>query len=414
MMKTSGKPSKKCLFVFLTVLFCFAAGQAGAMAAEKAPDKIKLGCDNSLTGPLSVGGGWLQRGYDLAVRHINETGGVYVKAFDRKIPMEIVYTDNESDPKKTAARMEKLFSMDKIDFYLGGYTAFILVQQMAIAEKNKVPMLITTNGSMAEFEKGYRYIFTPFQTFKDQVTSFFDTLDSIPKDKRPSKIAYFQIQEEWGITSGKIMKEMAKERGYQLVTLEEYATGSNDFSSLIVKAKNDGAEVLYSCPFPPQGIRMIKQMKELKWAPKLTCLLRAADTGLWIKNLEQDGNYVCHTGGWDYHLKLPGIERLNNEYKAAFNTMPEPPVGTAYACIQILANGIENAGSLDREKVREAVSKSKTMTVAGEIVFQPNGRSISKAQQTMAQWQNGVDQLVWPKDQASAALMYPAPPWEQR
>ena len=413
-MQTSGIRFKTFFMVFLSIMFLLAAGQADVKAAQ-APEKILIGCDNSLTGPLSVGGAWLQRGYDLAVKHINETGGVMVKEFNKKIPLEIVYTDNESDPKKVAARMEKLFSVDKVDFFVGGYTAFLLVQQMAIAEKNKIPMLLTTNGSMAEFEKGYRYNFTPFQTFKDQVTSLLDLLDSIPKDKRPTKIAYFQIQEEWGVTSGKILQDMAKERGYQVVTVAEYSVSSNDFSSLIVKAKADGAEVLYSHPFPPQGIRLMKQMKELKWAPKLTCLMRAADTGLWIKNLEADGNYICHTGGWDFHLKLPGVERLNNEYKAAFSTMPEPPVGTAYACVQILANAIEQAGTLNRDKVRDAIAASKTQTVAGEITFQPNGRSVvGKFHQTMSQWQNGVDQLVWPKDQATAELMFPTPAWEQR
>ncbi len=36
------------------------------------------------------------------------------------------------------------------------------------------------------------------------------------------------------------------------------------------KPKNDGAEALYTNPTPPQGIRLIKQMKELNWNPKIT------------------------------------------------------------------------------------------------------------------------------------------------
>ncbi len=378
------------------------------------PKTIKLGCVISLTGPMSIGGSWIKQGYDIAVKHINEEGGVFVKEFNKKIPLEIIYLDNESNPRKTAERMEKLYSIDKVDFFLGGFAQFLIVPQLAIAEKYQVPFIGTTLGSTAEFSRGYKYTFTPFQSEQDQVIAFLDVLDSIPKDKRPKKIAFFQIQEEWGEATGKYLKQFAKERGYQIVTHEEYAIKSNDFSSLIVKAKSDGAEALYTNPTPPQGIRLIKQMKELNWSPKITLIMRAADVEAWTENLGKDGDYVLHQGGWAYQLKLPGVQRFNEDYRAAYKVNPTPPAGTAYACIQILAEAIKNAGTLDRKKVRDALAATNMMTVMGPMTFAPNGRGQGKYLRLMCQWQKGKDELVWPPDQATAPLLYPAPPWNER
>jgi branched-chain amino acid transport system substrate-binding protein len=385
-----------------------------SQAAPAAPATIKLGCVNALTGPVSIGGSWIKQGYDIAVKHINADGGVFVKEYNKKIPIEIVYQDNESNPRKTAERTEKLYSVDKVNFFLGGFAQFLIVPQLALAEKYEVPFIGTTLGSTAEFSRGYKYTFTPFQSEQDQVHSFLGVLDSIPKEQRPLKIAFFQIQEEWGEATGKYLQEFAKEEGYQVVTNEKYALASNDFSSLIAKAKADGAEALYTNPTPPQGIRLIKQMKELNWNPKITCIMRAADVEAWTQNLGKDGDYILHQGGWDFHLKLPGVQKFNEDYRAAYKVNPTPPAGTAYACIQIFADAIQRAGTLDPKKVRDAIAATNMTTVMGPMTFAPTGRGQGKYLRLMAQWQKGKDELVWPADQASAPLLFPTPPWNER
>jgi branched-chain amino acid transport system substrate-binding protein len=401
-----------CVSVLVLVTVLTAFGEV--LAAPAAPATIKLGCVIPLTGPVSIGGSWVKQGYDTAVKHINADGGIFVKEYGKKIPLEIVYQDNESNARKTAERMEKLYSVDKVNFFLGGFAQFLIVPQLAISEKYQVPFIGTTLGSTAEFSRGYKFTFTPFQSEQDQVLSFLGVLDSIPKDQRPNKIAYFQIQEEWGEATGKYLHQFSKEKGYQIVTDEKYAITSNDFSSLVVKAKNDNAEALYTCPTPPQGIRLIKQMKELNWAPKVTLIMRAADVEAWTENLGKDGDYILHQGGWDFHLKLPGVKKFNDDYKAAYKLNPTPPAGSAYACIQIYADAIARAGTLDGKKVRDAIAATNMTTVMGPMSFAANGRGQGKYLRLMAQWQKGKDELVWPADQASMPLVYPMPGWNER
>lgn len=383
-------------------------------AGRPAPKTVKIGCANSLTGHMAIGGKWIKQGYEIGLKHVNDAGGVYIKEFGKKIPLEIIFLDNESVPRKSASRLEKLYSVDKVDFFLGAFAAHLIIPQLAIAEKYRVPIIVTTIGSTAEFNKGYKYSFTPFMSEQDQVITFLDVLDSIPKSQRPTKIAFFQIQEEWGVATGQYLKQFASKRGYTIVTYEKYAMGANDFSSLIIKAKSDGAEALYTNPTPPQGLRMVKQMKEIGWSPKFAFIMRAADIIIWTKNLGKDGDYVCHSGGWDSHLKLPGVKKFNEDYKSAYGNLPEPPAGSAYACVQILADALQRAGTLDRDKVRQAIAATNMMTIMGPMKFKSNGRGEGKYLQTMSQWQNGKDELIWPTDQASAPLAYPMPPWDKR
>jgi branched-chain amino acid transport system substrate-binding protein len=383
-------------------------------ASPQPPATIKIGCSNSMTGNMAAGGKWIKQGYEIGVKHVNEEGGVYIKEFGKKIPLQLIFVDNESDPRKAASRLETLYSVDKVNFSLGGFAANLIIPQLAIAEKDRVPIIVTTIGSTAEFDKGYKYSFSPFMSEQDQVKTFLDVIESIPEGQRPKKIAFFEIQEEWGVATGKYLNKWAPERGLQIVTYEKYAMNANDFSSLIIKAKSDGAEAFYSNPTPPQGIRIVKQMKELDWSPKFAYIMRAADNIFWIKNLGKDGDYICHSGGWDHHLKLPGVEKFNQDYKAAYGNLPEPPAGSAYVCVQILADALRRAGILDRDKVRDAIAATDMMTIMGPLKFMPNGRAVGKYMQTMSQWQKGNDELVWPKDQASAPLAYPMPPWKER
>lgn len=402
------------VMISVAVILGLALWTSGASAASSPPKTIKIGCSIPLTGIFGAGGKWVKQGYEVALKHINDAGGVYIKEFDKKIPLEILFLDNESDMTKSASRMDKLYSVDKVDVFLGGFAGALLIPQLATAEKYKTPILVTTMTSTAEFQKGYRYTFTPFQSEQDQGIAFLDVIESIPKPQRPTKIAFFGIQDEWGTSTGRYLKEFAGKRKIDIAVYEMYSMTATDFSSHIINAKRAGADALFTTPTPPQGVRIVKQMKELDWSPKLAFIFRAADDSSWPKNLGKDGDYVCHCGGWDYHLKVPGVQKFNDDYKAAYGTFPEIPAGVAYGCAQILSDALQRAGTLDKEKVRDAIASTNMMTIMGPMKFKSTGRGDGKYQQVVAQWQNGKDELVWPKDQASAPFAYPTPQWSGR
>jgi Periplasmic binding protein len=103
-----------------------------------APDTIKVGAIVPLTGRYGSLGEQIRNGYELAVDAINRDGGVNVRQFGKKIPLELRLLDDESDPTKTVQRAESLYA-ENIVAYLGGAGSDLHAAAAPIAEKNKTP-----------------------------------------------------------------------------------------------------------------------------------------------------------------------------------------------------------------------------------------------------------------------------------
>jgi branched-chain amino acid transport system substrate-binding protein len=181
---------------------------------------------------------------------------------------------------------------------------------------------------------------------------------------------------------------------------------------MILKAKAAGAEALFGMPTQPDGVAMFKQMVELGWAPKYSLIIRAPENVKWGETLGKNGDYVTIFPGWHNGEKFPGVDELNAKYQAEFGRPADLLTGPAYSCVQILANAIEKAGTLDRDKIRDAMAATDMETVIGPVTFNPDGTG--NVLDPLIQWQDGKLQLVAPAEHATAKLAYPAPPFDQR
>ena len=371
---------------------------------------LKVGAVVPLTGRYGAGGAQVRAGYEIAMEHLNAAGGVTVAG--RKQPLELVLLDDESDATKTVARLETLASQGVVA-YVGGFGSDLHAAAASVAEKNRTPYLGVAFALYKVHQQGFRYLFSPFWKSPDIAQALPPLLNSIPAADRPKAVAIFQEKTDWGREMAAAWTEAGKAAGYQVVVAGEYAPGAKDFSDLVLKAKAANADAVFALPTPPDGMTMIKQMKELGFAPKLTFFIRAPDPPIWTKNLGKDGDYVMLAPGWHHAVKAPGVSELNEAHQKKFGRPADPITGPAYACVQILAAALAKAGSADRDKVRDAIAATDMTTVIGPVKFRPDGTGIVRAG-LFAQWINGQQQLVWPKDWASATLAYPAPPFGNR
>jgi branched-chain amino acid transport system substrate-binding protein len=177
--------------------------------------------------------------------------------------------------------------------------------------------------------------------------------------------------------------------------------------------KSAGADVVFSVPTPPQSIVIVKQMKELNYAPRVTLFIRGPDLSTYWDAMGKDANYIVSDGNWDETMKYPGNDRVVKDYRDKHPNVSSIgiPVGCAYAAIQILTKAIETAGSLDREKIRNTIGRVEMMTVRGPIKFRKNGSAIIKY--GFRQWFDGKNVLIWPREVAVGELKL-APPWDKR
>jgi len=371
---------------------------------------IKVGAVVPLTGRYAALGSQVKTGYEVAVQHINAVGGVTVGG--KKLQIEMTLLDDESDPTKTVARLETLATQGVVA-YLGGAGSDLHAAAASIGDKNKIPYLGVAFAFHGIHKQGLRYLFSPFPKSPDLTNETLVFLDAmIPAAQRPRKVALFLERTDWGKEMGSLWETTAKKHGYQIVNSGEYAPGSKDFSNLILQAKSAGAETVLALPSPPDGMTLVKQMKELDLNTKVNVFIRAADPPVWSQNLGKDGDYVLLSPGWHFAARYPKVNELNEAHKKLLKRPADPLVGPAYACVQILADALTRAKSLDRDKLRDAVAATKMTTVVGPVRFRPDGTGEVKV--FFQQWLKGKQELVWPKEFATAQFGYPAPPFSKR
>jgi branched-chain amino acid transport system substrate-binding protein len=387
--------------VVLALAACGAPGSGGGQT-------IKIGAVVPLTGRYGPGGEQIKNGYELAVETINNAGGVTVGG--TKMPLELTILDDASDPTKTVQSLETLYSSNNVTAYLGGFGSDLHAAAAGIAEKNKVPYIGVAFALKKVHEQGFKYLFSPFPKSPDLAIATFDMLDTL--SPKPSKIAIFAEKTDWGAELRGLWTAQAQQRGYSIVADQEYAPGSKDFSPVVLAAKDAGAEVVLALPNPPDGTALAKQMKELDFNANFYVFIRAADSQAWGDGLAKDGNYFLNMPGWNPAVKFPGVEEMVKAYQAKYNKPAQATSGPAYAAVQILADAIGRAGSVDRDKIRDAIAATDMMTVIGPVKFNPDGTG--QVITVINQWQDGKQALVWPADQTSIKVAYPAKPWNER
>jgi branched-chain amino acid transport system substrate-binding protein len=395
---------RQFLWVFLAIITVGLVGLTGGSAyGAEAPKSIKIGVMISLTGPDFQTGGPAKVGYELATEEINKAGGIMVKAFGKKIPVELVMLDMETNPEKAIARAEA-FNAQGVPVCVG---TTLVGAASEIFEKNKVPVVVSIMTINAIMDRGFKYFFNIGSLNSDIAQAVFDTFAALPKGTMPTKWAFIKETSDFSTELFVFAKQMAAKRGITVTYEGQYAMMAPDLSALINGAKNSGAEVIFSYPTPPDAITLLKQMAQLGYKPKANIMLRASDDPSWGK-LGPMGDFAIGSPDWHPALNYPGVKELNAAVKAKINQPTNPTTGPAYASVKVVAAAIERAGSLDRAAVRDALAKTDMETVVGHVKFGAKNERLGSVR-PVVQWQGGTMELVWPDKQKTKPLVYPIP-----
>lgn len=385
-------------------------GGGSDKTSGQGPSEIKIGAVVPLTGRYAALGAQIKGGYEIAQDDINAGGGVMVKEFKKKIPIKIEILDDASDPNQTVARLETLYS-NGVVAYLGGAGSDLHIAAAPIAEKNKVPYVGVAFAVQKPHTLGYKYLFSPFPKSPDLTKAFFDLMNA--QNPKPTKVALFLEKTDWGDEMRDLAKKEAQSRGFQIVADESYAPGATDVSPMILKAKSVDADAVISIPGPPDGTLILKQMKELDFNPKIAFFVRAADSPAWATNNGKDGDFVLISPGWSPDLKFEGVQQFNSKYQAKYSTPAQAVAGPAYVAAQNVADAISRADKLNRDSIRDALTKTDLKTsIIGPVKYNADGTG--QVLTVIVQWQSGKAVSIWPRDQAATTLAYPATPFKQR
>ena len=382
-------------FVLIWILFLFstfAVVPSELFAAKKAPDTIKISAVLSSTGPFAPLATQAKNAYQIYFEKVNAEGGIFVKEFNKKIPVEIKILDDESDGLKTILQLEVANEWGAVA-NLGGIGCTSFEVGTVVAQKNKMVWLGPGCAGWTPHQRGINYMFSTF--FKTPFISplVYDMVMSMP-EPRPKKVAIFEINQLDCEEAVEYWRKGAEKKGFEIVYHQKYALGTKDFSAMITGAKAAGAEILLGYPAPPEGPAMIKQMKELDYNPKLIYWIRAPEASSFGPALGPLADYVCVPVAWSNQLAISGNDQLNAQHQKVHGKLGDPITGSAYAAGQVLVDAIKRAGTLDRKAIRDAIAKTDMETVAGRIRFSPQGWAVDRLVLVL-QWKDGKQNIVY-------------------
>ncbi len=393
-----------------------AAGLVAATAtqAKVEGDTIILGSAISLTGKYSSNGVDSQNGYDLAVKRINEMGGV--KVGGKSYKLEVKYYDDESTPARTAQLLERLIKQDGVQYILGPYSSATTIAAAPVTEKYKVPMVEAEGASRALFNKGYRYLFAVLSTSEQYLASAVSLAAEIAEKngKKPSDVRVALVFENDAFSQdvrAGVLEDM-KKYGMQTVIDDKMPPDLSDISATLTKVKAVKPDLLVISGHNKGAVTAARQIKELQVDVPMIAMTHCEGAKIVQQFGAASDGYLCPTQ-WaetlSYSDKYFGSAAdYDKLFKATFEGYKNVPYQAAQASAAVLVwkDAFERANSFDVEKVRDAIAATDMMTFYGAIKFAPEGNNIAKPM-VLRQIQNGEYNVVAPSKWASHAVQWP-------
>lgn len=365
---------------------------------------IRIGASLSITGVYSAQGGYQREGYLLCQRHVNAQGGVLGR------PIEFVIYDDRSDEKTVVGLYEKLITEDKVDAVLGPYGSQLTEVAADVNEKHRMLMIAPTAGSTAIYEKGRRYIVMMLSPVEKQPEGLLD----LAARSGLRRLAVIKLDGLVANAWAKGAVELVKKKGLELVFLESYPNSTTNFSALLSKVKAAKPDVFVAGSVRlPDLVTITRQMKE---ADLNVSMLSSVPYGLlpdFYRELGKDAEFVYAGSFWEATLPNPGNLEFVAAYEKEYNRTPAVQSAAAYAGCRLLVDTARRTGSLDSDKLRDALLTLRTKTVLGDFAIDERGFQTAHKAITV-QWQDGKQVVVWPDEVASGKARVPTPGWAQR
>ncbi|MEM9028906.1 MAG: amino acid ABC transporter substrate-binding protein [Pseudomonadota bacterium] len=378
--------------------------------------EIVLGAAISLTGKYSTNGIHTKNGYEFAVQKIKDAGGV--KVGEKCYNFTIKYYDDESKGDRGATLAERLISQDGVQYMLGPYSSGLTKAIAPVTEKYKIPMVEAEGASRSLFNKGYKYLFAVLSTSEQYLATTVSLAAEVAEKngKKPSdvKVAVAVENDPFSLDIRAGVLDDAKKFDMKIVIDEKLPRDLSDMSAILTKVKLLKPDVLIVSGHSKGAATAVRQIGEMKIDVPIIAVTHceAADV---IGKFGATANGVLCATQWAETLKYEDpifgtAANYEKEFKAAFPEYANKTVpyqtAQASAAVYVFKDAFQRAGSLDKEKIRDALAATDLQTFYGGIKFAPEGNNIAKPM-VLRQIQDGKYNVVAPSKFASHPLDWP-------
>ena len=359
-----------------------AVGLAAPAMARVDGDTITLGSSISLTGKYATNGLHTQRGYDYAVKVINEAGGVKVGGKSYKLAVK--YYDDESTPARGAQLAERLIQQDGVEYMLGPYSSGMTKAIAPVSEKFGVPMVEAEGASRSLFTQGYKYLFAVLSTSEQYLATAIDFAAAKSSDPKGVRIALAFEGDPFSMDVRAGVIDKINEYGMKVIIDDQLPADLSDMSTTLTKVKALKPDALIISGHSKGAATAARQIDEMKVNVPMIALTHCEAAKVQEKFPKTANGFLCPTQWVETLSKsdpmFGSASDWNAGFKADYPSYTSVPYQSAQAsaAVYVFKEAFEAANSFDKDKLRDAISAVEMETFYGDIKFSAQGNNIAK------------------------------------
>ncbi|MGB1355841.1 MAG: amino acid ABC transporter substrate-binding protein [Candidatus Puniceispirillaceae bacterium] len=345
-------------------------------------DTIILGSSISLTGKYATNGLHTQRGYDYAVKVINESGGV--KVGGKSYKLDVKYYDDESTPARGSQLAERLIQQDGVEFMLGPYSSGMTKAIAPVSEKFGVPMVEAEGASRSLFTQGYKYLFAVLSTSEQYLATAIDFAAEKSSNPGDVRIALAFEGDPFSMDVRAGVMDKINEYGMKVVIDDQLPADLSDMSTTLTKVKALKPDALIISGHSKGAATAARQIDEMKVNVPMIALTHCEAAKVQEKFPKTANGFLCPTQWVESLSKSDPMFGSAADWNAGFKADNPSYTSVPYqsaqasAAVYVFKEAFEAANSFDKDAVRDAIAKVEMETFYGDIKFSENGNNIAK------------------------------------
>ena len=373
---------------------------------------VQIGVVNSLSGNFAAFGERYRTGMELAVEEINAAGGINGE------PLALAVQDDRSEAQSALAAVEQL-SKQGVPMIIGSYASSITGPMAQLMTRQEIPLLVLGSADDSITKPGSDWVFRAKHNstiVADAYFDFFDWLKTKEGGQEMTKVAMLYGNGAWPTSLAKSGKELAAERGYEIVGDEAYDQGVTDFRPMLNGFLSAQPDILYIVSYAEDGVAITRQMREVGLSAKVIAMDTSAALPSFPEQVGDLANYIATVVSWSKDVKYEGALDLSERLKSKTGSEPSFYEAEGYLAVRVAADALARAGSTDRKAVRDAMAATDLQTPVSTVKFEESAgfKNQNPIRSLVLQIQNGQHVTVFPEDLAAAPVMFPAPAWDAR
>ncbi|CAN7593579.1 ABC transporter substrate-binding protein [Pararhizobium sp. LjRoot238] len=391
--------SRRAFCISTAILSLAASVPASSGVAWAADETIKLGIVAPMSGPNARYGAFSMHGAELAVKDINAAGGID----GRKI--ELFNADSQGTPVEGVSATRRLIDEDEVDYIIGDVSSSVTLAMQPVAEDAGVLLLNAASSNpkitYSAGVGGYKWTFRNYPTDENRA---FVVAKYSAEQRGFSKFAVLSVDSDYGRSAIEFTKKYLPEFKGEILSEDYYKEGEVDFRSVLAKIRDNGAQAIIMYGLADTTPIVARQMVEIGLAGKVTLIGNGEfNTEKTIKSAPTALEGAVEAAAWlpafDSAESKAFVEKFTTEY----NEAPNNHAYVHWDTVNLLAKAIHEAGSPDREKVRDALSKIKYKSPVGDVTFDDHNQA--RLPMILLQIENGKPSI---KGAYTADIQYPA------